>query len=191
MIIFVGGLIGAGKSTIARQIAAEFECHYYDADETKRRFFRDDPDFERNLAQGIPFSDETRIKVFEQVIRDLETLRESHTHVVVDETLHRRDLRQRLYDAAERLFGSFLIVWVRADDEVILERLSSTVREGHVLDDPVAMYQGFRKTFQEFNRPVIVVNNNGEVDEEIGQLRVLLESVAGLVARGKQGVGTD
>ncbi|MDU8926102.1 AAA family ATPase [Alisedimentitalea sp. MJ-SS2] len=183
MIIFVGGLIGAGKSTIARRIAGEFGCHYYDADDTKRRFFEADPDFERNMAEGIPFSDATRVKVFEQVIADLEMMRERHDHVVVDETLHRRDLRQRLYQAAERLYGSFLIVWVRADDEVILERLSSTVRKGHVLDDPVAMYQGFRKTFQEFNRPVIVVNNNGDADEEIAQLRVLLESVAGLVGR--------
>jgi len=183
MIIFVGGLIGAGKSTIARKIAAEFDCHYYDADETKRRFFREDPDYERNLAEGIPFSDETRIRVFNQVIADLETLSQSHSHVVVDETLHRRNLRQQLYDAAERLYGSFLVVWVRADDEVILERLSANVRQGHILDDPVAMYQGFRKTFQEFNRPVIVVNNNGDPDEEITQLRVLLESVAGLVSR--------
>ena len=74
MIIFVGGLIGAGKSTIAKGIASHFDFPYFDVDEIKKVVYRKDPDYEKNLREGIPFRDETRMEVFQMVCDDLETL---------------------------------------------------------------------------------------------------------------------
>ena len=88
MIIFVGGIIGAGKSTVAKALAAQYGFPYYDVDEIKKEVFRQDPDFERNISQGIPFSDELRREVFRRVFSDLEQLVDEHPHIVVDETLH-------------------------------------------------------------------------------------------------------
>ena len=63
MIIFAGGLIGAGKSTIAKGMAEHFSFPYYDVDEVKKIVYRQDPDFERNIAEGIPYrSVPTRIQ---------------------------------------------------------------------------------------------------------------------------------
>ncbi|MGB0958831.1 MAG: AAA family ATPase [Halocynthiibacter sp.] len=183
MIIFVGGLVGAGKSTIAKKLSDAFSCYYYDADETKRTIFEADPSYEHNLENGIPFSDETRMKVFKKVVEDLKDLRKTHSHVVVDETLHRRALRQELYKAATELYGQYLIVWVRADEDVIIQRLKSNKREGHILDDPILMYQSFRRKFQEFNRSVVVVNNNGDPDETIQNLHALIDAAAQLKDR--------
>ena len=55
MIIFVGGLIGAGKSTVARAIAEKYSLYYYDVDEIKKQVFREDPDYQNNMEKGIPF----------------------------------------------------------------------------------------------------------------------------------------
>ena len=78
MIIFVGGTIGAGKSTIARGLATHFGFPYYDVDEVKKVVYRQDPDFEKNMSEGIPFSDETRREVFRQVCSDLDDLVKSN-----------------------------------------------------------------------------------------------------------------
>ena len=49
MIIFVGGIIGAGKSTVATHLASHYGFPYYDVDEVKKEVFSRDPDFERNI----------------------------------------------------------------------------------------------------------------------------------------------
>ena len=112
MIIFVGGIIGAGKSTVARGLAGHFGFPYYDVDEVKKAVFRKDPDFDRNIAEGIPFSDDLRREVFQRVFADLEKLVLESPHVVVDETLHKREIRHSLYEKAERIAGGFIVIWV-------------------------------------------------------------------------------
>ena len=42
-------------------------------------------------------------------------------HIVVDETLHKREIRHSLYEEAERIAGGFIVIWVQAREEVILE----------------------------------------------------------------------
>ena len=91
VIIFVGGLIGAGKSTIAKGLAEQLALPYCDVDEIKKRIYRKDPDFDKNVREGIPFSDEIRFEVFDEVCNVLESLIEEQPHVVVDETLHKRE----------------------------------------------------------------------------------------------------
>ncbi len=183
MIIFVSGDVGAGKSTIAKCLAEEFDCHYYEADIVKGEVYRQDPNYERNYREGIEFSMETRAKVYKRVIEDLEALRDDHECVVVDEVLYTRKLRQPLYEAAERLFGSFIVVWVRADEDVVLERLRSKKRVGHLLDDPVPMHNTIKEEFQEFNRSVIFCSNNSTPHEAIAHFKLLVRGAMRLAGR--------
>ena len=183
MIIFVGGLIGAGKSTIAKGLANHFGFPYYDVDEIKKVVYRKDPDFERNIREGITFSDELRIEVFNAVCRDLESLVEREPHVVVDETLHKRETRHVLYDEARRMAGGFIVVWVHADEERIIERLGSKKREGHILDDPLPMHHVLRAEFEDYKRCIIDCPNNGTPDEAIADLVSLIESIGSLSQR--------
>jgi len=182
MIIFVGGLIGAGKSTIAKKVAAEFNFFYYDVDEVKKAVFAEDPDFERNMRDGIPFSDATREKLYDRVIEDLKELRVTHQYVVVDEALHKREFRHKMYRAAEEIYGDFIVIWVRANEKMILDRLQAVKREGHILNDPLPMHESFRRQFEDFNRSVIVCNNNGEPDDAVASLKRLISSSSNLLA---------
>lgn len=180
MIIFVGGVIGAGKSTVAIQLADHYGFPYYDVDDIKKEVFRQDPDFERNIAEGIPFSDERRREVFRRVFKDLESLVEKHPHIVVDETLHKREIRHFLYDEARRIAGGFIVVWVQAREEIILRRLGERKRVGHLLDDPLPLHNAFKRDFEEYNRCIIDCPNNGSVAETVSDLVSLLDSIAEL-----------
>ena len=187
MIIFVGGLIGAGKSTIAKGLASHFEIPYFDVDEIKKVVYQKDPDFERNLREGIPFSDEIRMEVFQAVCHDLEMLIGEHPHIVVDETLHKREIRQVLYDQARRIAGGFVIIWVHANEELILERLGGHKREGHILDDPLPMHNMMRKEFENYKRCIIDCPNNETPNDAVNDLVNLIESMGELSQLGRIG----
>lgn len=180
MIIFVGGLIGAGKSTIARGMAKHFSFPYYDVDEVKKIVYRQDPDFERNIAEGIPFSDELRIEVFRRVFKDLEELVKTNPHIVVDEALHKREIRQELYREARRIAGDFIVIWVQADKETIRQRLRGNTRSGHILDDPMPLHDAFARQFEDYHRCVIDCPNNGTAEEAINDLVHLMEAIGDL-----------
>ena len=183
MIVFVGGIIGAGKSTVAKGMARHFGFPYYDVDEIKKRVFRKDPDYERNIAEGIPFGDELRREVFRQVFEDLETLVGEHPHIVVDETLHKREIRHFLYAEAQRIAGGFIVIWVQAREEVILRRLGAQKRTGHLLNDPLPLHNAFKREFEEYDRCIIDCHNNGPVEETVADLVSLFENVAELARR--------
>lgn len=182
MIIFVGGLIGAGKSTIARGLADHFSIPYYDVDEVKKVVYREDPDFERNIAEGIPFGDDIRREVFRRVFMDLEKLIEQYPHVVVDETLHKREIRHSLYEEARRISGDFIVIWVQAREEVILKRLGDKKRTGHLLNDPLPLHDAFLREFEDYDRCVIDCHNNGPAEETVADLVHLVKSAGSLAS---------
>jgi len=180
MVIFVAGLVGVGKSSIARLLADRLSIHYFAIDEVKKVIYPQDPDFEQNIRNGIPFKEETRLKVFRQVAADLSHLSENHKHLVVDETLHLRRPRQVLFEAAKAYFGGYVIVWVRADEAMIQERLKTKDREDHILKDPLKMYRSFAKEFENFDESHIICENNGSIEEATESLLSLIWNLASL-----------
>jgi gluconate kinase len=180
MVIFVAGLVGVGKSSIAKLLSERLSIHYYDIDEVKKAVYPQDPDFERNIREGIPFQEETRLKVFRQVAADFSRLAKNHKHLVVDETLHLRRPRRILLDAAKACFGGYIIIWVKADEAVIEQRLRSQDRRDHILTDPLKMYRSFAKEFESFDEAHIVCENNGYVEEATEGLFALIRNLASL-----------
>lgn len=180
MVIFVAGLVGVGKSAIARHLAESLSIQYYDIDAVKKVIYPQDPDFARNIRDGIPFKEETRLKVFHKVAADFSHLAEHHRHLVVDETLHLRRPRQVLLDAAKTFFGGYMIVWVKTDEAIIQERLKSKERKDHILTDPLKMYRSFAKEFERFDESHIVCENNGSIEEATESLLSLVRHLASL-----------
>jgi gluconate kinase len=178
MVIFVAGLVGVGKSAIAKLLADKLSIHYYSVDEVKKVVYPQDPDFERNIRDGIPFKEETRLKVFHQVAADFSRLAKGNKHLVVDETLHLRRPRQVLFDAAKACFGGYVIIWVGADEAVIEQRLRSKDRKDHILTDPLKMYRSFVRELEPIDEAHIVCQNNGSVEEATEGLLSLIKSLA-------------
>ncbi len=185
MIIFVGGIIGAGKSTVAKALARHLDIPYYDVDEIKKEVFLKDPDYDKNIAEGIPFNDDLRREVFTRVFEDLEKLVGDYPHIVVDETLHKREIRHLLYKEAERIAGGFIVIWVQAREDVILQRLGAKKRSGHLLNDPLPLHNAFKREFEEYDRCIINCHNNGTVDNTVADLVDLFGNVAMLSGRSR------
>ncbi|MCW1929699.1 MAG: ATP-binding protein [Candidatus Kerfeldbacteria bacterium] len=176
MVIFVAGLIGTGKTSLARALAEKLGIYYYDVDLVKKEVYPTDPNYEYNLKNNIPFSDETRVKTFHRVVEDFAKLAKKHKHIIVDETLHKKLLRQILFDGAEKYFGTYIIVWVKANEETIKDRLTQNQRKGHILKDPVGMYLAFKKQFENFNTVDIVFENNTPFPESLENLVKLVQA---------------
>ena len=181
MVIFVGGLPGSGKSSVARFLAEKLSIHYYDVDEVKKLIGPQDPDFEYNMKQGIPFTEEVRLKVFRKVVEDFKSLSKSNAHLLVDESLHLKKSRQVLFDGAKAHFGGYVVVWVKTDEAIVEERLTTKKRTGHILmTDPMKMYRSFVKEFEPFEGSYIVCENNGSIEETTEKLYSLIQDLAAL-----------
>ena len=180
MVIFVTGLVGVGKSAVARRLAERLSIHYYAVDEVKKVIYPQDPDFEQNIREGIPFKEETRLKVFRQVAADFSRLAENHKHLVVDETMHLRRPRQVLLEAAKACFGGYVIIWVTADEALIEKRLRSKDRKDHILTDPLKMYRSFAKEFESIDESHIVCENNGSLEDAAESVISLIRNLASL-----------
>lgn len=175
MVIFIGGLIGTGKSSLAKGLATKLGIYYYDVDRIKKEIYPTDPQYDHNLKNNIPFSDETRTKTFNRVVQDFAELSKTHQHIIVDETLHKKQLRDILLKGAQQYFGAYLIVWVKADEKKIKERLTSAPREGHLLKDAFGMYLSLKKQFEEFNNIDIVFENNTPLAQSVDSLAMLVQ----------------
>jgi gluconate kinase len=182
VVIFVAGLPGTGKSSIARCLAEAFSIHYYEIDEVKKVVYPQDPDFEHNMRHGIPFRKETRLKVFEQVLVDFKRLAQTYDHLVVDEALHLKEPRQVLFDGAKSYFGGYLVIWLKTAPAVVEKRLRSKKREDHILKDAMKMYLSFAKEVEGLDETHIVCENNGSLEQTTQGLFSLIQSLASLQA---------
>jgi gluconate kinase len=174
-VIFVAGLIGTGKTSLAKGLAEKLNIPYLDVDKVKKEVYPTDPNYEYNLKNNIPFSDEIRIKTFNRVVEEIAKLSKTHSYIVVDETLHKKALREILFDGAKKYFGDYLLVSVKTDETIIKERLESNVREGHIITDAFGMYLSLKKVFDEFESPDVVFENNGSIDEGVEKLAKLVQ----------------
>jgi gluconate kinase len=180
VVIFVAGLVGVGKSSVAKFLADRFSFYYYDVDEVKKMIYPQDPDFDYNMRHGVPFRKETRLKVYQKVVKDFQHLAENQRHLVVDECLHLKKLRQVLFDGAKVYFGGYVIVWVRADAAVIQKRLKKQTRKDHILADPFKMYRSFAEEFEDFDESHVVCNNTGSMEEATEGLLSLIQNLGSL-----------
>ena len=176
MVIFIGGIIGTGKTSLARTLAEKIGIYYYDVDLVKKEVYPTDPNYEYNLKNNIPFSDETRMKTFNRVVEDFARLAQEHKHIIVDETLHKQSLRQILFDGAKKYFGKYIIVWVKTNEAIIRDRLTNNQRRMHILNNPFGMYLSFKKIFEDFENVDIVFENNAPLAESAEQLTKLVQA---------------
>lgn len=186
MIIFVGGLIGAGKSTVAKGLAERLGFLYFDLDEVKREVYDRDPENARLLEAGIPVGLQTRAQVYQEAIGRITPLLETHPNVVFDDTLHFRRFRHEMWDAMESLGHQAITVWVRADESVIKQRLTATPREGHVLKDPMPLLDQMMRDFEDFHHSLLMCPNNGALDDTLDDLISLLERIGVLLDHVKK-----
>lgn len=175
MIAFLAGFVGVGKTSLAQVLSNKTGYLHFDIDEVKKQIFPIDPDYEKNMRLGIPFSYATKRKVFDLVVEDFARLSVVHSRLIVDETFHKRALREIAFEGAKLHFGGYILVWVTANEDTVRNRLLKGPREGHILNNPMGMYRGIKKQFEPFTEPHIKFENSLPLAESGEQLYKILK----------------
>ena len=167
MLIAVAGSIGAGKSTVARAIANELRLPLVSIDDDKRAEGATTTEFEGWVSSGTPFPDWFRARAFDRTVRRLASMVGEHPHAIVEETFHRKAIRDTFFDEAAQLMDGLLLVEVVAAEATVLARLERrATREADHLAG-AAMYQAFLGISDAQDRTDYLFPNDGDFDAEV------------------------
>lgn len=143
MLIAVAGSIGAGKSTVADSLATQLGIPMHSIDDDKRAVGTTTPEFEHWVEAGIPFPDDFRRAAFERALDGLRALAATERHVMVEETFHRKAIRDPFFDRGGALLGGFALVEVVASEATIAARLAGRAQTEADHLAGAAMYEAF------------------------------------------------
>ena len=166
MLIVIAGLIGAGKSTIAKEISKRLLIPLYSIDEDKRRIYKTHPQYEYFLKNNIPFPDDIREKTFNASLKGLKELSKTNQHAIVEETFHKKILREPFFKEAKKIFGGIIITLIKVESKLVKGRLKKRGKEeDHMVG--YDMYLSFKKQFEPFAEVDYVFDNSGDFEENI------------------------
>jgi uncharacterized protein len=174
MIIFMGGLPGTGKTSLAKALAERLNLFHFDVDEVKKRIYPTDPDYERNIREGLPFSDATKQKVLAEVSRSFPALCTKYKHILVEEVLQKNHQRDFLYESAKKYCGSYFVIHITAPEETIRERLTQK-RDDHILRQPWNVYLARKRGFDGIPEADITFQNDGSLSDATNELIQLVK----------------
>ncbi len=161
MLIVLAGLVGSGKSTIARAVAQRLGIPHLSIDEDKIEVGKRWPEFEQWIATNTPFPDDYRREVFARTLERLREVAKTHPHAIVDETFHKKSLREPFFREAAQIMNGLLITLVQVDDEKVKERLEKrSAEEDHIVG--YGMYLSFKKVFEPFEHVDYILDNSSD-----------------------------
>ena len=166
MLLVIAGLIGAGKSSIAREVSKRLSIPLYSIDDDKKRIYKQHPQYEYFLKNNIPFPDETRKKTFEASLEGLRKLARNHKHAIVEETFHKKSLRDPFFEEAKKIFGGMILTLATVDDKLVKERLEKREKEEkHMVG--YGMYLSFKKEWEPFEKVDYHFVNEGDFERNM------------------------
>jgi uncharacterized protein len=144
-IVAVGGLIGAGKSTLARSLSRSLSFPVIDSDRT------------RKTLAGIPATQQAPAeaytaafthRTYDELFRRADVVLRSGRGVILDATFRSRDLRLRARELARRHGRPFRFVEALCDDTTLRARLRARAAGASVSDATEGLLDQFRREFE-------------------------------------------
>lgn len=173
----IAGAIGSGKSTIADAVSRRLDIPLHSIDDDKRAVGATDPEFTTWVAEGIPFPDYFRRRVYERTLGRLTEMARQHTWVIVEETFHRAELREPFFRAAGDLFGRTFLVVIDVAPEVAIAHLQRRARNEADHLAGRAMFEAFLDIADPFDGVDLIVENNGELEGAVNEVCRRLEEL--------------
>ncbi|MFO0589115.1 MAG: AAA family ATPase [Polyangiaceae bacterium] len=149
-VIAVGGLLAAGKSTLAGWISAQTGAPIVDADRTRKHMIGVEATTHVNDGawSGAYDKNFTR-KVYEEVLRRAEVVLASGRPIVIDASFRSAWMRLAAHALAKRYDVPFTFVECRAPAEICKARLAEREARGDsVSDGRVAIFDDFAKAWE-------------------------------------------
>lgn len=150
-LIVIFGLIGTGKSTLARALSEELSCRVISSDEVRKEIMGVEPTERRyeGFDKGIYSKDITDITYREVLTRGRRTI-ESGKTVILDASFSKRELREHVIQEAEALGVPFYFIQTKASEDKIRERLIEREKGGKALSDGrLEIFERFKEGFEE------------------------------------------
>ena len=167
MLIAVAGTIGAGKSTVANAIAQNLKVPLLAVDDDKRAEGAVTPEFDEWVRAGAPFPDWFRSKAFQRTLDRLRAVTATSHDAVVEETFHRKSIRDPFFDQGGALMDGLTLVEVVAAESVIVDRLANRAEQERDHLAGLAMYRAFQEVSDPQDRVDFRFRNEGDVAAEL------------------------
>jgi aminoglycoside phosphotransferase family enzyme/predicted kinase len=190
-LIVIFGMIGTGKSTLAKLISRELACDVISSDKVRKEMLGILPTERRyeSFDKGI-YSEGTTDRVYNEIIRIGKRAAESGYTVIIDASFSKRKYR-RLVTRAAKSFGiPLFFVQTKASDRTIRERLlkREMARES-ISDARLDIFENFK---QRFEQPSEVPKNRYlSVSTDKAPELVLTETLTRLVEKHLLEVGAS
>lgn len=163
MLIVIAGLIGTGKTTIAKEVSKRLNIPLYSIDNDKNRIYKKHPKYDYFIENNIPFPDETRIETFNASLKGLRKLAKKHKNAIVDETFHKKSIREPFFEEAEKIFGGIILTLITVSDKFVKERLEK--RKDHMVGYGMAL--SFKKQWEPFDHVDYRFVNEGDFEKNM------------------------
>jgi aminoglycoside phosphotransferase family enzyme/predicted kinase len=144
-VIAVGGLIGAGKSTLAAALGLSLGWPVIDSDRTRKALAGVPP---TRPAPEEAYTEAFTRRTFDEVFRRADVVLGSGRGVILDATFRERDLRLRARDLARRHGRRFRFVEATCDEATLRERLRTRATGASVSDATEALLDRIRREFE-------------------------------------------
>jgi len=145
-VVAVGGLIGAGKSTLARSLGRSLGMPVVDSDRTRKALAGVAP---TTQASAQIYAEGFTRRTYEELFRRAGVVLDSGRGVILDASFRSRELRRRARDLAIRHGRPFRFVEAVCDDATLRARLRARVASGASVSDATeALLDRFRREFE-------------------------------------------
>ncbi|HET9487429.1 MAG TPA: AAA family ATPase [Chryseosolibacter sp.] len=164
MVIIVSGLPGSGKSFFASALSRRLGAEYVGSDQTRRAMD----------AMGR-YKFEDKLNVYEEMAKKVgDHLRKGKT-VVIDATFYRHEMRDIFITLAKLLHKQLYYLEVRADEEVIQDRLSRPRVDSEA---DFAVYQQLKPEYEgHVGDHLVIQSTNDNLEEMLDQALAYIQGV--------------
>ncbi len=180
-VIAVGGIIGCGKSTVARWMGGTLLAPIVESDRTRKHLMG--VDALQSLAttawSGAYSAGDTE-RVYAEILRRAESVLGSGRSIIVDATFRSQSHRERIRDLARQFNVPFLFVECRADAEICRERLQRREGQKTTSDGRAELLDEFIRSWEpvqgmDAKEYVVIDTSSPKPDTEVKLERALAE----------------
>lgn len=170
IIVIMCGLMGTGKSVLAKKIASKLKAKILKTDVIRKMLAGVQPAIRRleSYKHGI-YSKEFTDKTYNALINEARETLKSGNSCILDATFSKKKYRKQVAGLAKYLDLPFFIIECVCPENIIKERLERRVRGKSVSDGRWELFHDQKKEFEQIcsdEENHIVVDTSGIIDEK-------------------------
>lgn len=182
-LVLMTGLMGTGKSVLARALAERLGAQVVQSDVLRKELLQMDKSTRRAdpYGQGI-YTDSMTELTYGESLRRAESILKDDTPVVIDASFRKQEHRRRAKDLARQMDAGFFVIECVCPEDTVRERLE---RRGEVAGEPSdgrwGLFAAQKRDFEEMGElsPVchLAVDTSGDMDECLPRILRLIQGM--------------